>query len=52
MQTCNQQLKLADAIRYLKAHGKYALQQPVQKLDRPAPILTQFKQDRQAQRNG
>lgn len=47
----NSQMKLANAIRYLRERDRYVLDRPVEKRDVRPPILTAFKRDMQAQRN-
>lgn len=48
----NSQMKLADAIRYLRERNRYVLDRPVEKRNVRPPILTQHMRDVRAQRNG
>lgn len=43
-QGLNQQLKLDDAIRFLRERNRYALDRPVQKRNVRPPILTVWRQ--------
>lgn len=48
MQGLNSQLKLANAIRYLRERNRYVLDRPVPKRAAQPPILTRWVKERKA----